>query len=149
MYPVRNSVKAIIVERGRLLCIRKSDADGFYYILPGGGQEKNETFVETVKRECVEELGAEVRVGALKYVREYIGKNHEVAGNDDDHKVEYLFECDLLGQPNSRNAIHPDDGQDGLEWIAIAGPSAYRVYPKVLMERLRSGYGEVYWGDIN
>ncbi|MCK5199463.1 MAG: NUDIX domain-containing protein [Spirochaetales bacterium] len=58
MYPVRNSVKAIIIEDGKLLVIRKSDSDGYYYILPGGGQEKDETFIETVKRECMEELGA-------------------------------------------------------------------------------------------
>ena len=82
MYPVRNSVKTIIMKNGKLLCIKKTDDNGHYFILPGGGQEKDETFVETVKRECMEELGAQVEVVALKYIREYIAKNHEFRATD-------------------------------------------------------------------
>jgi len=44
MYPIRNSVKALIIRDNRLLCIQKSDVYGSYYLLPGGGQEKHETF---------------------------------------------------------------------------------------------------------
>jgi ADP-ribose pyrophosphatase YjhB (NUDIX family) len=149
LYPVRNSVKALIIHDNKLLCIRKSDKEGSYYILPGGGQEKNETFIETVKRECLEELGAKIRVIGLKYIREYIGKNHEFAGNDDNHQVEYMFECMLLTQPDETKANHIDDGQNGIQWIEISNPESYRVYPKVLMERLRSNYPEIYWGDVN
>ncbi len=149
MYPVRNSVKAIIVEEGRLLCVRKRDALGAYYLLPGGGQEKNETFPEALRRECLEELGAEVEVGRLRHIREYIGKNHEFAPGDTAHQVEFMFECQLASRPSLELATQLDEGQDGLEWVDLVLAGNPRVYPKVLVERLAKGYPELYWGDIN
>ncbi len=149
MYPVRNSVKAIIIKDNRLLCIRKTDNQGYYYILPGGGQEKDETFIETVKRECMEEIGARIAVKELKYVREYIGKNHEFKETDNAHQVEFMFECNLLDEPNIQRANHQDEGQNGIEWVDISGNPEPRVYPKVLIGRLKSDYKELYWGDVN
>jgi len=147
MYPVRNSAKAIIIRNNKLLCIRLTDKDGFFYILPGGGQEKNETFEEAVRRECMEELGAEVIVKKLKFIREYIGKNHEF--KDENHQVDFMFECELLQEPDIKNAHNPDKGQNGIEWIEIDTAKKQRVYPKVLLERLAQNYEELYWGDVN
>ena len=149
MYPVRNSVKAIIIKNDKLLCIRKSDKDGYYYLLPGGGQEKNETFIETVKRECFEEIGAEIKVLKLIYIREYIGKNHEFKNTDDNHQVEFMFECELISEPNTNNANNIDDGQNGIEWVDINNSNEYRVYPKILLARIKNKENNIYWGDIN
>lgn len=149
MYPVRNSVKAIITRGHNLLCVRKTDAAGAYYLLPGGGQEKNETFPETLKRECLEELGAGVHVGRLLYIREYIGKNHEFSYEDEGHQVEFMFECELLSEPDPGQASRQDVGQEGIEWINLEERQNYRLYPKVLAERLVEGYPELYWGDVN
>ncbi|MFH2039144.1 MAG: NUDIX domain-containing protein [Chloroflexota bacterium] len=148
MYPVRNSVKAIIIKNNKLLCIKKSDSDGNYFILPGGGQDKDETFLETIMRECKEELGSRIKVGKLKYIREYIGKNHEFSETDKAHQVEYMFECELTEEPNLEYATNLDEGQEGIEWVEITR-SNNRVYPKVLIERLYEKYEEIYWGDIN
>jgi len=149
MYPVRNSVKALIIKDGSLLCVRKRDEYGSYYLLPGGGQEKGETFPETLRRECLEELGAAVRVGSLRYIREYIGRNHEFAATDDAHQVEFMFECELLGAPDSALASHVDEGQDGIAWVPLVGAGSERIYPRVLPGRLRDGCAELYWGDVN
>lgn len=149
MYPVRNSAKAIIVEDGKLLCIRKLDALGAYCILPGGGQEKEETFPEALRRECLEELGAEVRVGKLRHIREYIGKNHELGPADTAHQVEFMFECELLTRPDMALASHLDEGQDSIEWVELTASGNARVFPKVLVERLATACTELYWGDIN
>jgi ADP-ribose pyrophosphatase YjhB (NUDIX family) len=148
MHPVRNSVKALIIRDNKLLCIRKCDQYGAYYILPGGGQEKDETFIDTIIRECKEEIGSKIKVGKLKYIREYIGKNHEFSKTDIEHQVEYMFVCDLVEEPNLENATHFDEGQEGIEWVEITN-SNNRVYPKVLIERLNIKYEEIYWGDIN
>jgi 8-oxo-dGTP diphosphatase len=149
MYPVRNSVKAIIIRNNQLLCIQKKDISGFYYLLPGGGQEKNETFIHTLERECKEELGADVKVGKLLFIREYIGCHHEFKNTDDNHQVEFMFECILLSEPNILKATNLDDLQEGLEWIDLNNTKSYRVYPKVLIDRINSKYTELYWGDIN
>ncbi len=148
MYPVRNSVKALIIKDNRLLCIKKTDKNGDYFILPGGGQEKDETFIDTIIRECKEEIGSKVNVIKLKYIREYIAKNHEFSDDDKMHQVEYMFECELIEEENIENATNLDEGQEGIEWIDISN-SNNRVYPKVLLERLNNKYEEIYWGDIN
>lgn len=148
MYPVRNSVKAIIIRDNKLLCVQKKDEHGFYFLLPGGGQDKNETFKEAVRRECREELGAEIEVGELKYIREYIGKNHEFADTDDAHQVEFMFECTLLGDVDEALATNKDIGQTGIVWVEITEGDA-RVYPKVLIERLHAKFKDLYWGDVN
>jgi len=149
MYPVRNSIKAIIIRNNKVLCVRKTDEFGYFYVLPGGGQEKDETFVEAVVRECKEEIGADVKVGKLRYIREYIGKNHEFREVDANHQVEFMFECDLMEEPNSEKASNQDEGQNGIEWIDIDAHKENRVYPKVLIRRLSVEYDDLYWGDIN
>jgi 8-oxo-dGTP pyrophosphatase MutT (NUDIX family) len=148
MYPVRNSAKAIIMHKDRLLLIEKNNGQGSYYLLPGGGQDKDEAITDALKRECREELGAEVEVGRLRYIREYIGKNHEFAATDDLHQVEFMFECELVGEMDESRATNKDEGQTGFAWIALTDGKA-RVYPKALLERLRAGYEGVYWGDVN
>ena len=57
--PPRISVKALIIEAGRILLPMHRDDDGIYFILPGGGQEWGETAVAALERECREELGVD------------------------------------------------------------------------------------------
>jgi len=67
MISLRNSVKAIIIEKNKILFIQQKapDTGEVFYVLPGGGQNGGETFIDTIKRECLEELGADVSVGEL------------------------------------------------------------------------------------
>jgi 8-oxo-dGTP diphosphatase len=53
-------VRLVIVEDGRVALIRRQRAGHTYYVLPGGGVEPGETFVEAGKREAMEELGVDV-----------------------------------------------------------------------------------------
>ncbi|MBM3861911.1 MAG: NUDIX domain-containing protein, partial [Verrucomicrobia bacterium] len=68
---IRNSAKAIIIRDGCVLLVRVNDEGGEWYVLPGGGQRHGESLHETVRRECLEEIGVEVEVGELRLVREY------------------------------------------------------------------------------
>ena len=79
MKPIRNSAKAIIIEDGRLLAIKLTDEEGFWYCLPGGGQEPGEPLEAALRRECLEEINCEIEICDLRFVRDYIGKNHEFA----------------------------------------------------------------------
>lgn len=152
---VRNSVKALIVRDEHILAIKKRDDDGYYYVLVGGGQEPGETFLETVKRECVEEIGAEVQPHELLFIREYIGKNHEHAAFDyNTHQVEYMFSCTLLTEPDVNKATELDTDQIGIEWIPLTKIEEYRLYPRALGEKLKKHFingerVEVYLGDVN
>lgn len=151
---IRNSVKAIIVENGKVL-VNKCDfhTGEVTYLFAGGGQEPGETFIDTLKRECLEELGAKVKVGELVWIREYIGKNHEFAETDSDaHQIEYYFKCNLETPVDLEKATQLDTVQVGFEWLDLHKLKEYTIYPKIIKECLNED-GEIisplYMGDVN
>lgn len=151
MAEIRLSAKAIVIREERLLVIRNRDAVGDWYVLPGGGQHAGETIAAAVRRECVEEIAADVTVGRLRFVREYIGQNHEFAETDANvHQVELMFECLLKSEPRHGDA--PDSLQTGIEWLRLRDLINYRLYPRALIPLLvagRSSEEPVYLGDAN
>ena len=155
MRPVRVAAKAVIVQGGRLLVTENVDADGRWYLLPGGGQEPGEALPETLRRECREEVGADVEVGELLYVRDYIGRHHEDAGTDGEvHALELMFACTVRPGQTPGNGTHPDGHQVGVAWLPVAELDRYRLYPSVLRSLIaglgRGGGPErVYLGDVN
>ncbi|MCK4514211.1 MAG: NUDIX domain-containing protein [Spirochaetaceae bacterium] len=153
MNPIRNSAKAIIVRDGHLLAIRNRDSDGDWYILPGGGQNPGEPLTAALRRECHEEIGADVRVGELKLVREYIGRNHEFAEHDAAmHQVEFMFECHIDNSYSAQNGSTPDTYQTGVAWLPLSQLERFRLYPRILCTVLRKGVQNspcAYLGDVN
>ncbi|MHC4480325.1 MAG: NUDIX domain-containing protein, partial [Planctomycetota bacterium] len=149
---LRNAAKAIIVEDGRLLALKCRARAGLYYILPGGGQQPGETLVEALVREVREEVGAEVSVGGLAHVREYIARNHEFADQEPDvHSIEFCFECRLEGRPDVERQTAPDQTQIGFEWLELDRLASYPFWPRALIPILTGGRREapVYLGDVN
>src|SRR3990172_2790976 len=115
MDPVRNSGKAIVIRDQRLLVITHRDELGDWFSLPGGGQEAGETITDALQRECTEELGVGVMVGALRFIREYIGANHEFSRDDAGfHQVDFMFECALAGDLPDTPPSNPDTSQTGI-----------------------------------
>jgi len=153
MRPIRNSAKAIIIEDNKLLCTKNEDHLGVFYLLPGGGQEPKENLLEALKRECMEEISADISVGDIRFIREYIGKNHEFAEEDKDiHQIEYMFECTLNEEVELMNGSIPDSMQIGVEWLDLERIKEYRVYPSVLKEVINEkgrSRVKIYLGDVN
>ena len=151
---MRTSAKAIILHDGKLLALKFQDENGDWYELPGGGQEPGETLPEAVRRECLEEASAEVVVGDLWFVRDYIGKNHEFAQHGHEatvHQVEFMFACSLVDGAQVGNGTVPDTGQLSVEWLALEMLDRYRLYPlalRPLIAQHRPGM-PVYLGDVN
>lgn len=149
---VRSSIKAIITQNNQVLFIKKKDRNGFYYLLPGGGQEHGEAIPDALKRECQEEVMVDVEVGQLLFVRDYIGKNHGPKGaHDDFHQIELMFDCTIIGNQTPQNGSSPDSGQVGVEWINLNEIQNYRIFPDLLKQRLRSDNTatNIYLGDVN
>ncbi len=150
---IRNSVKAIIVRDGRLLCNKNMDERGVVYCVPGGGQDFQEVIQDTVRRECIEEIGAKVDVGDLLFVREYIGKNHsqpEKYGHF--HQVEFFFECKLFPEEVPILGEHADANQVGVEWLPFEQLKQVQFFPKDLIDwiaRLQHPQRPVYLGDVD
>ena len=60
---IRSTPRAFILSGQSLLVQEKQHpVKGTYYTLPGGKQEPGENLVEALKRECLEEIGAEISV---------------------------------------------------------------------------------------
>jgi 8-oxo-dGTP pyrophosphatase MutT (NUDIX family) len=140
MKTVRISAKAIIITNGRLLVIRNRDTEGDWYMLPGGGQEYGETLPAALNRECLEEIGASVTVGRLRFIRDYIAEHHEFAAEGEGHQVELMFECNLMSAP--RLGEKPDAMQTGIDWIDLGALPQHRLYPKVLKGLLTNGIAD-------
>lgn len=140
MKPIRNSAKAVIIQNERVLLTKNVDQEGFYYLFPGGGQEKFEELKDAVVRECIEEIGCQVEVKDIIFIREYIGKNHQFADSDADiHQVEFYFECVMDNQEEVSNGHNPDETQVGVEWIELSRLHEMRVYPYDLVKPLTEG----------
>ena len=155
---LRNSVKAVIIEDGRLLVTVNHGENGRYLLLPGGGQKGGETLHQTLHRECLEEIGAKIKIGELLYLREYIGRNHEFAPDDGGaHQIEFMFACHLLNRPSHDSAALPDAFQIGLEWAPLDTLDGKMLYPQTLIPHLVQDAGHlptesgssIYLGDVN
>jgi 8-oxo-dGTP pyrophosphatase MutT (NUDIX family) len=153
MKPVRTSAKAVIVSDGRVLVVKKIDATGPWYLLPGGGQNPGEPLHDALRRECIEEIGATVKIGDLIHVRDYVGANHEFADEDPDfHQVEFMFECSLPPDYEPTVGTVPDKDQTATEWLDLSTLERARLYPKALipiLKALPARTAPTYLGDVN
>ncbi len=141
----RLGVKALIVRDGMVLMNRMRDgASGeIYYAAPGGGQEHGEDQREALRRECREEIGAEVEVYQVACIHEFMSRTRRADGTPREdlfHQVNVNYWCGLApGQePGQVPPTDPDPGQDGTEWLPIDRLGEYWVVPETLSQWLRS-----------
>lgn len=148
----RNCGRAIIIKDGKILLQRGRGVYADYYIIPGGKAEDFETIEAAAIRECMEEMGAEIKINRFLFVREYIGKNHEFPElHSNLHQVDFFFEASLVSIDLSL-ASSPDPDQLSVEWIKLEDVSKIRLFPKFLKDIiLPTGikFNKVYYGDIN
>jgi len=149
---VRTAAKALIVREGCLLLNHCRDETGDWYALPGGGQREGETLAETIVRECREEIGAEVEVVGLRFVRDLIVANHGFTYlREAAHQVEHLFECRVPEDYVPACGPGPDDAQVGVVWLDGDTLARVRVYPglvRAVLDPHRGAALPVYWGDV-
>lgn len=149
---IRSSVCALILKDNQILTIKKKDKGVIEYILPGGGQEFGETLIDALHREVREEVGTSIKNVRLILVREYIGKNHEHAEQDQElHIVSHIFSCEI--EEENKYQLEPDRDQVGIEWIKMKELNNYNFYPKELTKLLNKLSNktsfEGYIGDVN
>jgi 8-oxo-dGTP pyrophosphatase MutT (NUDIX family) len=139
---IRNSTKAIIVSNRKLLVTSLRDASGFFYLLPGGGQEPGESLSNCLIREIIEETGYTVEVKDMMFVRECFI-------DEGIHRVEFVFAADILSHDK---IIEMDANQLGIEWIDIDNLINEPLFPeeyRTLIRAYSMGHKEqVYLGEI-
>ena len=146
----RISARGLVVQDGKVLVSCYTDRDGPWYVVPGGGQQRGETLEVCVQREMKEEANADVSVGRLRWVREFISSSHPDSNIDPSfHQVEVFFECELaLGAEVSLGPV-PDPGQHGLAWLPIGDLQTVRFFPRMAAQILAGEIEDrLYLGDV-
>jgi ADP-ribose pyrophosphatase YjhB (NUDIX family) len=115
---IRLNANAAIVKNGKILLIEFKDENGIHYNLPGGGVDPGESIAQAVKRECMEEALADIEVGRLLLVWEYVPEHHDFIYGP-KQKVGQIFECKLKKGSTPRLPKKPDKNQVGVKWIPL------------------------------
>ena len=106
----REAVRAILVGadgKVALMHARKYD----YYKLPGGGIEADEDHETALRRELLEEVGAEARVTGE------VGKIEEKrAFANNMHQISYTYIAEVVGETGDNNL---DDGERAEEFAPV------------------------------
>lgn len=125
---IRVSAKGLIIRDGKMAAIRIKDGAEEWHIMPGGGQDPEETLPETVCREIAEELGIAVRCGELLFVVE--GVHGEAF-----HRIDMVFACEYLGAiPGAK--LHADTNQAGVDWLDLSTLNTSSLHPSRLRRQI-------------
>lgn len=129
---IRTSAKALIIRDGKMAAIHIQDQQEDWFILPGGGQDPEETLEEAVCREVAEELGLRVACKELAFVIEGVH-------GESFHRIDLVFECECLGElPDAE--IQYDTNQVGVAWLDLATLNRAPLYPSRLRRSIMQFY---------
>lgn len=133
----RSGVRAAIVREGQVLL---NEYTGGVLDLPGGGQEHGEDLVSALRRECREEIGADVEVHTLAMVYEILADRALRSGDPIPlfHQVNLVFWCGLAPGQEPRLGDAPDGDQVGCRWVPIAELDRHDVLPREVADWLMS-----------
>lgn len=129
---IRTSAKAVVIQNGKLLAIKLNDGKEEWYILPGGGQDCEETLPQAVEREVREEAGIEVKCKDLLFVIEGVH-------GESFHRVDLVFLCDCLGKARDAT-LHGDTNQIGFDWLDLSILNQLPLFPSKLRRPIMNYY---------
>ncbi len=136
---VRTAARALIVRDGGILLLRKEYEDGrVRYALPGGAQEYSETLLETLGRECFEEIGVDVQVIRLAHMAEYF-RRRSAQPDQTRHLLECLYLCEVPADYTPVNGDKPDQHQVSVEWLPLSRLHEAQLSHPFLTEEVASG----------
>ena len=138
---MKHSVRAVIVEDGKLLCVKLVDCadDGqFYYMLPGGEALKIENIFDATARHCLDKVNLKVKVHDLLFVRDYKTQHYNGHESQVVHETEHIFLCHVLQKRDELWGSNPEENQIGVEWIPIRDLTEYEFSPPELSHVISS-----------
>ena len=137
-------VAGICVENGRVL-LQTTTGEDRSFAFPGGHVAFQETNAETLRREFREEIGAEVRVGELKWVAEVFFP----WGDKPCHQICLYYLVELTDSHTPREGMflakeHLEGRSFDLEfhWVPLEEVEKLEVYPTncpALLKKLDEG----------
>ena len=98
---MKTAARAIIIENGKLLVIRRDKENTQYYTLPGGVIDANETAEVALRREVVEETGLHITSARLVYIEKH----------PEPYNEQYIFLCEVAAHGDAALA---DDSEEAM-----------------------------------
>ncbi|QOS79576.1 NUDIX domain-containing protein [Paenibacillus sp. JNUCC31] len=140
---IRNSVKALIIQDGKMLAIKIDDDGDAFYIMPGGSQNAGETLTAAVKREALEELGVDIVPKSLEFVIEGVY-------GEAFHRVDFVFLCEHT-EPIDNSTLRGVKHQVRYEWLDIENLIEQPLFPsklrKQIVQLFKGDKKEMYLGN--
>ena len=102
-----------------------------FYLLPGGGIDKNEPVEDGIKRECLEEIGCQVD---LLYM---VGVIEDFRDRDKTHCINYCYTAKLIGKKGELK-LTEEEKKNGLHVIWASLDEAISILEKEV-EQLKRG----------
>lgn len=128
----RVNTRAIIMRDGKLLTVRHKDRNGQpapYSAVPGGGLDPHESLYDGARREVMEELGVEARIGKLLFIQQYFTKRSGFT-----EELELFFAIDNPEDFDGIDLKNTSHGDDEIAYFEYVDPKEALVYPKFLSE---------------
>ena len=120
-------ISGIVFKDGKVVLVKHENSfNGIYYLLPGGGLERDETIEECTLREVKEEIGLDVEVKTLTYYEDVISK--------DDHTLHLIFKCKIIG--GKIENLDPDKKVKEIVFMDEDEFKKVKFFPKKLKEIL-------------
>lgn len=140
MINVRPSI--VIIENGKILCLKYVYNGTIVYNLPGGNLDFGENIKEALRREMIEELNLEVEVSKLLFVGE-VHHNKKVT-------MHFIFEGKIVKGIAKIN--HLQTSAIEASWLKMNNLNDINLYPnvkeKLLIWHNKLADCSVYLGEI-
>lgn len=115
---IRIRASAVIVRGDEMLVVTTRGDKGEYSSLPGGGVKPGEPVYQALRREVREETEAEIEVGRLLLVSEYV-PSRDGAWMGPHPEIDLVFACELRQGSEPRLPADPDPGQRAVRWVPV------------------------------
>ncbi len=130
-------VRSIIIEDDKVLLIHRFKNGHEYWVFPGGGIDDTDKSLEDgLKRECLEELGVNVKVGDFFMKKFYILDNFQ-------GQVQYFYRCNIVSGEVGTGTGPEWSGRDvekygnyEVLWVPISDLKDKIVYPFEVRDKI-------------
>lgn len=112
-YEKRPTGKAIVFDNEEKIALVGNRINDFY-LLPGGGIDSDETVEDGIVRECLEEIGYQVKLN------QFLGIIEDYRARDKKHCINYCYSAKLVGEKGEL-ALTEDEKKNGLyvRWVSL------------------------------
>ena len=125
----RVNVRAIIYRDGKLLAVKHKHDDeiSYYYAVPGGGIDPQESLTDCLRREIIEETGVTAQVGKLLFIQQFPSSRRGY-----DEELEFFYEVANVDDFTNINLAATSHGEKELAVCEFVEPKKVTLYPEFL-----------------